>query len=354
MDQFRPREGQRPVQKIQRDMEDARDILSRFLRGRGIWITILILLALYLSSGFYNVQPGEKGVVLLFGKVYAVTDPGPRYHLPAPIMAHVIVDTSKVRREEIGYRTDNRGQIRSVPTESMMLTGDENIADVQLVVQYVVKDPVTFLYGSDNPVSILRVSAQVALRAVVGENTIDYTMTNGRTEVQNKVQARLQKLLDTYRTGLLVTRAQLLVVDSPSQVREAFHDVVRAWEDRQRLIREAEGYTADVLPKARGQAQQDILEAEAYKARRVIRAKGDADRFTSLLSEYAKAPKVTRERLYLEAAEHFLQSPKKYVIDSNGSHVLPLIPLAGREDIVSVTQPQPSAQLPPEKGIERK
>jgi membrane protease subunit HflK len=161
----------------------------------------------------------------------------------------------------------------------------------------------------------------------VGENTIDYTMTSGRMEIQQKVQKYLQRLLDTYNTGLLVTQARLLVVDPPAQVQDAFHDVVRAWEDRERLIREAEGYGEDILPKARGMAQQEIRQAEAFKAQRVIRAKGDAQRFDRVLAEYIKAPEVTRERLYLESAEKFLPDTKKFIMEGGDSRVLPLLPL---------------------------
>ncbi|MBI5249961.1 MAG: FtsH protease activity modulator HflK [Desulfomonile tiedjei] len=328
MDQFRPREDPNPVREIQRGMEDITDFMSRFFRGRGVLVIVLILVALYLASGVYIVGPGEKGVVLLFGKVNSLTDPGLRYRLPKPFMSHVVVDIQKVRRAEVGFRSD-RGRTRSVPAESLMLTGDENIVDVQLFVQYMVQDPVKFLFGSDSPENALKVSAEVALRGVVGENTIDYTMTKGRNEIQQKVELYLQKLLDNYNTGLLVTEARLLVVDPPAQVQEAFHDVVRAWEDRERLITEAEGVRDDVVPKARGPAQQEIREAEAYKAQRVIRAKGDAERFITVLKEYLKSPNVTRERLYLENAELFLQPTRKFIMEGGNSRVLPVLPLTG-------------------------
>ena len=188
-------------------------------------------------------------------------------------MSHIVVDTSTVRQAEIGYRAD-RGRGGSVPSESLMLTGDENIVEVQLFVQYMVQDPVKFLFGAEQPETALRASAEIALRGVVGENTIDYTMTEGRDEIQKKVESYLQKLMDNYDTGLLITQARLLVVDPPGQVKEAFHDVVRAWEDRERVMTEAQGFREDVVPKARGQAQQEIREAEAYKAQRVIRAQG--------------------------------------------------------------------------------
>jgi modulator of FtsH protease HflK len=344
MDQFRPREDPSPVREIEKGLEDIKAALMKFLRGKGVWLGALVVVALYLASGFYVVGPGEKGVVLLFGSVHPpLAEPGLRYRLPKPIMSQAVVDVAAVRRAEIGFRSE-RGRVRSVPAESLMLTGDENIVDVQLFVQYIVSDPVKFLFGAQSPESALRASAEVALRGVVGESTIDYTMTKGRTEIQTKVEAYLQKLLDNYNTGLQVTQARLLVVDPPSQVNEAFHDVVRAWEDRERLIKEAEGYREDVIPKARGQAQQEIREAEAYKAQRVIRAEGDARRFKSVLEAYSKAPNVTRERLYLENVEQFLPHTKKFITEGGGNApVLPLLPLSGAQDLPSKEAPSPSA-----------
>jgi modulator of FtsH protease HflK len=327
MDQFRPKDGGGPVRDIRRGVEDVQDIFERFLKGRGLWPLLIVALLLYIASGFYKVGPGEQGVELLFGKVYAVTEPGLRYRLPKPIMRNFIVDVARVRRVEVGFRSD-LNRTRSVPAESLMLTGDENIVDVQLIVQFMIKDAEKFLFGCRDPEKALRASAEVALRGVVGENTIDYTMTKGRMEIQDKVKIYLQKLLDAYNTGLDVTQARLLVVDPPSQVQEAFHDVVRAWEDRERLVKEADGYREDIIPKARGQAQQDLLKAEAYKAQRVIRAKGDAERFTEILKEYAKYPEVTRERLYLESVERFLPNSRKFIMEGGGnSRVLPLLPL---------------------------
>ena len=283
---------------------------------------------------------------LLFGKFNSVTDPGPRYRLPWPIMSKTVVDTATVRQAEIGYRSEGPRK-GSAPGESLMLTGDENIVDVQLFVQYVIQDPVKFLYGCEAPQQALRASAEVALRGVVGENDIDDTMGKGRYEVEEKVKANLQKLLDTYQTGLLATQASLLAVDPPAQVQDAFHDVVRALEDRERLIKEAEGYMEDIVPKAKGQAQQEIREAEAYKAQRVIRADGDANRFNDVLSAYIKAPRVTRERLYLESAEIFLPPTKKFIMDGDSSRVLPILPLSGPDTVKKNSEN--SKELAPEK-----
>jgi membrane protease subunit HflK len=319
-------------------VENFRGRWQQFRPGIRPWIFLLVLPLLWLGSGFYIVGPGERGVVLLFGKAVDQTEPGLRYRFPWPIQSHELVDISQVRRAEVGFRTaadgaslrESRSGSRAVPQESLMLTGDENIVDVQLFVQYRVQDPVKFLFATYAPEEMLHMSAQVALRSVVGQNTIDYTMTDGRVEVQEQVKINLQKLLEAHQTGLLVMEARLLVVDPPAEVRDAFHDVVRALEDRERLVKEAEGYREDVVPKARGEAAQMVQQAEAYKAQRVIRAQGDAGRFLSILAEYDKAKAVTRDRLYLESMEKIMPNMEKFIFsqgEKNG--VLPLLPLKG-------------------------
>ncbi|MCX5874341.1 MAG: FtsH protease activity modulator HflK [Deltaproteobacteria bacterium] len=332
MERFQPGQEQNPLREFQRTIEEIRERLNRFMKGWGFSALGLVVLGLYIGSGLYVVGPGEKAVVLLFGKESSIAEPGLRYRLPKPFMNQIIVDVSKVRRAEIGFRSDGT-RTRSVPAESLMLTGDENIVDVQLFVQYMVQDPVKFLFGAEAPENTLKASAEVALRGVIGENTIDYTMTSGRMEIQKKVELYLQRLLNNYNTGLLVTQARLLVVDPPAQVQDAFHDVVRAWEDRERLIKEADGYSEDIIPKARGLAQQEIRQAEAYKAERVIRAKGDVERFSLVLAEYSKAPKVTRERLYLESAEKFFVPTRKLIMDTGDSKVIPFLNISDPEKI---------------------
>jgi membrane protease subunit HflK len=313
---------------FQAQLEPLRQIVNRWGRRRIVTSALVGAALLWAISGFYVVGPGERGVVLLFGRVVEQTEPGLRYRLPKPIQEHRIVDVATVRRAEVGFRAD-RGTTRTIPNESLMLTGDENIVDVQLFVQYLVRDPVKFLFRARHPETALQSSAEVALRAAVGENNIDYTMTEGRVEVQDRVKKQLQELLDLYGTGLQATEARLLVVDPPKEVKEAFHDVVRAWEDRERLIKEAEGYAEGIIPKARGEAVQMVRAAEAYREQRLIRARGDAERFVRVQTEYRKAEAVTRDRLYLEMVDRVLPKTRTVVVDSGtpGSNVVPLLPL---------------------------
>jgi membrane protease subunit HflK len=303
--------------------------IGRWGGKRILFILLAIVIGLWLASGIYIVGPGEMGAIRQFGKMVDQTSPGLRYRLPWPIQTHDVVHLARVRRAEIGLRTDPyTGKAKPELKEALMLTGDENIVDAQLFVQYVVKDPSQFLFRVRNAELILKTSAEVALRSVVGRNTIDYTMTEGRVVVQDEIKKYLQTLLDEYQTGLMVTEARLLVVDPPEEVKDAFHDVVRAWEDRERLMREAEGYREDLIPKARGEAAQMVRSAEAYKEQRVIRAQGDATKFLDVLKAYRKAKDVTRERLYLETLDKILIGKEKYILPPEGKDsVLKWLPL---------------------------
>jgi membrane protease subunit HflK len=314
--------------QIEQHLEALQRLVARWGRRRLVMAAAVAAVLLWLASGLYVVGPGERGVVLLFGRVVSQTEPGLRYRLPTPLQWHQVVDVATVRRAEIGFRTERSGS-SAKPGESLMLTGDENIVDVQLFVQYLVQDAEKFLFRARHPELALRSSAEVALRAAVGQTDIDYTMTEGRVEVQDRVKRQLQELLDLYGTGLRATEARLLVVDPPREVKEAFHDVVRAWEDRERLIKEAEGYAEGVLPKARGEAAQMLRVAEGYREQRLIRARGDADRFVRIHGEYRKAEAVTRDRLYLEMVDRVLPRTKTVVIDSGSGRggVVPLLPL---------------------------
>src|SRR3989338_8644361 len=284
-------------------------------------------LVLWLASGLYMVGPGEQGVVRQFGKMPSQTGPGLRYHLPQPIQSRNVVNVAGVRRAEIGFRSAG-GQTRVVDEESLMLTGDENIVAGQLFWQYVIKDPSVFLFLARDPEQMLTAAAEVALRNVVGRNTIDFTMTEGRFQVQEQTKEQLQRLLDDYQTGLLATEVRLLVVDPPLDVKDAFHDVVRAWEDRERLIQEARGFAEDVLPRSRGEAAEIVRKAEGYKEQRIIRSQGEAKRFLDVRESYEKSPTVTRERLYLEMMERIMPHAEKIILPSQSTgSVLPWLPL---------------------------
>lgn len=302
--------------------------MARFGGKKIALILAIVGAGIWLASGIFVVGPGEEGVIRMFGKEVDRTPPGLRYRLPVPFQTHDIVHMVRIRRAEIGFRTDAAGRTRPELRESLMLTGDENIVDAQLFVQYIVKDPSQYLFRVKDPELTLKATAEVALRSVVGRNTIEYTMTDGRVVVQDEVKKYLQTLLDEYQTGLLVTESRLLVVDPPEEVKDAFHEVVRAWEDRERLMREAEGYREDLIPKARGEAAQMVFIAEAYKEQRVIRAQGDAQKFVEVLKAYKKAKEVTRERLYLETVDKILPLKEKFILPPQGKDsVLKWLPL---------------------------
>ncbi|MGE0824903.1 MAG: FtsH protease activity modulator HflK [Candidatus Binatia bacterium] len=291
-------------------------------------VLVVITLGWWLLQGFYVVGPSERAVVRLFGKVVTQAGPGLAYRLPWPLQTHDLVDVASIRRLELGFRSQD-GRSEAVPTESLMLTVDENLVQVQLFAQYLVRDPVKFLFHARDPEVILPALTEAAVRSVVGQNSIDYILSEGRVDVQAQTSTYLQELLDAYETGVRVIEARLLTVEPPQQVRDIFDDVFRAREDSERLIQEARGYRADVVPKARGEAAQMLQRAEAYKAQRVIRAQGDAVRFLTLLEEYNKAQEVTRDRLYLESLTQILPKARKFILRSDGitSGVLPMLPL---------------------------
>ncbi len=274
-------------------------------------------------SGFYSVGPGEQGVVRTFGRESAKKSPG--LHYAVPLVQRVdVVNIEQVRRLEVGFRNQRR-----MKDEALMLTGDENIVEAQVIVQYRVTDPSKYLFALKAPDEVLHAASEVALRGMVGRTTIDEVMTTGRESVQAETLAWLQSLMDAYQSGLTVTGVKLQVVDAPDEVRDAFHDVVRAREEKEQKINQAQGYQADLIPRARGEAREQTRGAEAYREERVLRASGDGARFLSLLAEYRKAERVTRDRLHLESLERVLaQSKKKTIIDAQvGRGTLPLLPL---------------------------
>jgi len=284
---------------------------------------LLAILGVYLATGIYSVNPGEVGVVRTFGKHSGLTTPGLRFALPA-VQRVDVVNLEKIERVEVGARSKERGQ-----TDSLMLTGDEYIVEAQMIVQYRVTDPIKYLFRLRDPEQTILTTAEVALRSVIGTKTIDEALTDGRERVQVETLAQLQALITAYESGLTVTEVKLQVVDAPENVREAFLDVVRAREEKQKKINEAQGYSEDLLPRTRGEAQQLIRAAEAYKEQRVLRANGDVANFLAVLEEYRKAERVTRDRLHLETMERILKTvDKKILVDRDVTrNALPLLNL---------------------------
>jgi membrane protease subunit HflK len=329
------------------DFEPATDLFRRIARRRKpLFLGIAgVLLVLWLASGIYQVQPGEDGVIRTFGRYTATTSPGLHYHLPWPVQTVTIVDVENIRRAEIGFRTNADGDKVDVLDEALMLTEDENIVQVELLVQYRVGDSRDFTFNVQNPEDVLRTTAEVALRSTVGNMTIDAVITEERARVQEDTRTFLKRLLDEYGSGILVTDVRLQVADPPEEVRDAFQEVVRARADKERLINEAQAYANDVVPRARGEKQQQIENATAFKEQQELLATGDAERFLAVLKEYRLAPEVTRERMHIEALEAILNRVELILLDANtGNQVLPFLPL---KDLGRSVPPLGDESVPP-------
>jgi membrane protease subunit HflK len=291
-----------------------------------LWVFVFVLLAAAAGSfAFYKVDAGEVAVVRTFGK--ETSKRGPGLHVRIPLVQQVdTVNVEKIRRLEVGFRAKQR-----IEDEARMLTGDENIVEAQMIVQYRVTDPSKFLFRLADPEGTLLATAEVALRSMAGKTKIDDVITTGRDQVQVETFAWLQKLMSDYQSGISITEVKLQSVDAPDQVKEAFHDVVRAREEKEKLINQAKGYQADLIPKARGEARTMERESEGYKEQRVLQAQGDAQKFESIRAEYTKARRVTRERLYLETMERVLgKVDRKVLVDGQlAKSAVPILPLAG-------------------------
>ena len=289
---------------------------------------IIGLIVLWLATGIYIVGPDEVGVVRTFGKFTRVVQSGLNWKFPAPIEVVNTPKVTEVKRIEIGFRTLKNGQYRTVEKESLMLTGDENIVDAEMIVQYKIKDPVAYLFRIVGPELTVREAAEASLRTVVGRNKIDETLTTGKFTIQEETKSQLQSILDKYNSGIHVVAVQLQDVSPPKEVIGAFKDVASAKEDKNRMINQAEGYRNDVIPKARGEGEAMIRDAEGFKESRIKRAEGDAVKFTTILKEYRKAKSITEKRLYLETMEKVLPDIEKIVVpDKDSGNMLNLLNL---------------------------
>jgi membrane protease subunit HflK len=292
--------------------------------GGGVAFVFLLILAVWLASGFYIVDEGRRGVVLRLGKFLETTMPGPRWHIPYPIESVEIVNVSNVKSVEVGYRGNPKNK---QPQEALMLTDDENIVDVQFAVQYTLKSPEDYLFNNRNPDDNVLQAAETAIREVVGKSKMDFVLAQGRSEVSARVKVLMQQILDRYKTGINITTVNLQGASAPEQVQPAFEDVVRAQQDRERFKNEGQAYANDVVPKARGVSARLIEEANGYRQSVISTAQGDASRFRQILTEYEKAPQVTRERMYLDTMQNILSATSKVIVDQKGGQNLLYLPL---------------------------
>lgn len=288
--------------------------------GTGILLIIVVAIAMWLGTGFYRVEPEENAVILTFGKWTATrSEPGLGYHLPFPVQEAIKLNVAFDRRIEIGASTKGA----SNPSESTMLTGDENIIDTNFIVLWRISDARKYLFNIRDPEITVRKVAESAMRESIGRTEIQKALTEGRGDIETKTKTLMQKVLDEYNSGVVINSVQLLRVDPPAPVVDAFDDVQRARTDRERLKNEAETYRNDVVPRARGEAQQMLQEAEAYKASVISKAEGDASRFSSVYQAYAQSKDVTQKRIYLETMQEIMKNSRKIIVDGGGTSLLP-------------------------------
>jgi membrane protease subunit HflK len=356
----RPGGGQQPPdleELLRRSQEKVKNLFPSLGGGGGggnrkvIGIAAAAVVAIWLFSGFYRVQPEEQGVVLRFGELSRITDPGLNYHLPWPFEEVLKPQVTRVNRIEIGFRSSSQVGTRNVAArevadESLMLTGDENIIDINFVVLWKIGDPSSFLFNIRDPEATVKAAAESVMREIVGQTPIVEATTEGRREIETRGRELMQQLMNEYGAGILVDEVQLQKADPPAEVIDAFRDVQRAQADRERAQNEAEAYANDIIPRARGEAERLLQDAEAYRQEVVARSSGEADRFRSVLTEYSKAQDVTVRRIYLETMEEVLKGMNKVIIDENaGNGVTPYLPLPDLDRRARPTQPQQTQGL---------
>ena len=290
-------------------------------KGSFKYIFILAFIV-WMATGIYIIDPAERGVVLRFGAFQTSTTQGPHWHIPYPVESVYKVNVEQVRSAEIGFRNAQNSYSGGLSSESLMLTRDENMVDVKLAVQYKIANAQDYLFNVSNPELTLSHVVQSIIRQVVGDNTMDFVLTTGRDQVAQEVKTASQALINDYGLGIQITAVTMQDAQPPVQLKAAFDDVVKAREDEQRYINEARAYANDIVPKARGASQRLLAEAEAYKSEVVSKSEGEAYRFSQILTEYTKAPGVTKERLYRETLEDVLSNTNKVIVDSNSNSLM--------------------------------
>lgn len=319
---------------IRKGQDSVRRILPGGFGGaRGILLVIVAVAILWGISGLYRVQPGEKGVQLLFGKFISTTEPGLNFWFPWPVGSVVRPNVERTNQISVGFRglgsTGRSDTIRDVPEESLMLTGDQNIIDIDFVVQWRIGSPQDFLFNIRDPQSTVKLAAESSIREIVGQTPLEEALATKRQEVETKTKDVLQRILDDYKAGVFVAEVKMQKVDPPQKVIDAFNDVQRARQDRERQQNEAEAYRNDILPKAKGEAERMVQEATAYRERLIKEADGEAKRFVSVYEAYKTGKEVTLQRLYLERMQDVLKNSEKIILDKQqgGSGVVPYLPL---------------------------
>lgn len=292
--------------------------------GGGAGVLLVLAFIVWLASGFYIVDASQRGVVLRFGKFKETTESGLRWRLPYPIEAHELVNVSGVRTVEVGYRGSERNKVLK---EALMLTDDENIINIQFAVQYILKDPVAYVFNNRHPDDSVMQVAETAIRQIVGKNRMDFVLYEGREQIAVDAAQLMQETLDLYDTGILISKVTMQNAQPPEQVQAAFDDAVKAGQDRERQKNEGQAYANDVIPKAQGTAARLLQEADGYRQRIIATAEGDASRFKQINVEYAKAPEVTRTRMYLETMQQVYTNTSKVMIDAKGQGNLLYLPL---------------------------
>ena len=319
-------------------------------------VVLALLFSIWIATGFYIVNAGERGVVLRFGKFLETTQPGPRWHLPYPIESAEVVNIEQVRTVEVGYRNNVKSKVLK---ESLMLTDDENIIDIQFAVQYTLKDPQDYLFNNRTPDDAVLQAAETAIREIVGKSKMDFVLYQGRAEISVKATKLLQEILDRYKTGINVSKVTMQNAQPPEQVQAAFDDAVRAGQDRERLKNEGQAYANDVIPRARGAASRLLAEASGYKQSVIANADGDASRFNQILIEYSKAPGVMRDRLYLGTMQQILSNTSKVMVDTkSGSNLLylpldKLMQMAAPSAVESASKPHVPEATPAQESTTR-
>ena len=299
------------------------DFNPKFLGG-GISLIAGLVAVVWLASGFYIVDASQRGLVLQFGSYKESTEPGLRWRLPYPFQAHELVNLSGVRTLEIGYRGSERNKVLK---EALMLTDDENIVNIQFAVQYILKDPVEYLFNNRSTDEAVMGAAESAVREIVGKSEMNFVLYEGREQIATQAAKLMQDILDRYKSGILVSKVTMQNAQPPEQVQSAFDDAVKAGQDRERQKNEGQAYANDVIPKAKGTAARLMEEANGHRQRVVSTAEGDASRFKQVQVEYAKAPEVTRQRLYLETMQQVYANTSKVLIDAKGQGNLLYLPL---------------------------